>query len=295
MELQRLRHILCVAEEGHFGRAAQKLGMAQPPLSQSIRRSERELGVALFERTSKGAILTAAGHAFLPEARVAVAAAERATAQARSAVARHPVRVGVASPALWGPLPALLRLARGASIPVELIEASTNDQLRALANGELDMGLLSPPFDAPPRLRVIDLSTDRLVAAMPERIAGERAQAPLALLAERLIMFPQRQGPSLHAAILGLFAKHGLSPAIVQEARDLMPTLMLVAAGLGSTLVPESLALRVTIQDVVFRPLADVDQVPTWPVAIAHMPLSAETEAGKLLGLWRRTQDLPRR
>src|ERR1700752_3093350 len=104
MELQGLRHILLVAEEGHFGRAAQRLGMAQPPLSQSIRRSERELGVALFERTPKGAALTAAGRAFLTEARVAVAAAERATAQARAAVKRYPVRMGVASPALWGPL-----------------------------------------------------------------------------------------------------------------------------------------------------------------------------------------------
>jgi DNA-binding transcriptional LysR family regulator len=295
MEPHRLRHIVCVAEAGHFGRAAQKLGMAQPPLSQSIRRSERELGVALFERTPKGAVLTAAGRAFLPEARIAIAAAERATAQPRSAVTSHPVRVGVASPAIWGPLPALLRLARGAGIAVELIEASTNDQVAALANGELDMGLLSPPFDAPPRMRVIDLSTDRLVAAIPERIAGECAQAPLALLAERLIMFPQRQGPFLHAAILGLFAKHGLSPVIAHEARDLMPTLMLVAAALGSTFVPESLARRVTLQDVAFRPLADVDEVPTWPVAIAHMPLSADTEAGKLLGLWRRAEGSSKR
>jgi DNA-binding transcriptional LysR family regulator len=295
MELQRLRHILCVAEEGHFGRAAKSLGMAQPPLSQSIRRSERELGAALFERTPKGVVLTAAGRAFLPEARVAVAAAQRATAQARSAVRRHPVRVGVASPALWGPLPTLLRLAQGASIPVELIEASTNDQLEALANGGLDMGLLSPPFDAPPRLRVIDLSTDRLVAALPERIAGERALVPLALLAERLILFPQRQGPSLHAAILNLFATHGLSPVIVHEARDMMPTLMLVAAGLGSTLVPESLALRLTIHGVVFRPLADVTEVPNWPLAIAHMPLSASSEPGRLLGLWRRAEGSQRR
>jgi DNA-binding transcriptional LysR family regulator len=293
MELQRLRHILCVAEAGHFGRAAQRLGMAQPPLSQSIRRSERELGVVLFERTPKGASLTAAGLAFLPEARVA--AAQRAAAQARSAAGHNPVRVGVASPALWGPLPRLLRLAQGAGIAVELIEASTNAQLEALANGGLDLGLLSPPFDAPPRLRVIDLSTDRLVAAMPERIAGGHAQVPLALLAERLILFPQQQGPFLHAAILNLFATHGLSPVIVQEARDLMPTLMLVAAGLGSTVVPESLALRVTIQDVAFRPLADVNEVPTWPVAIGYMPLSANSEPARLLGLWQRTEGSPRR
>jgi DNA-binding transcriptional LysR family regulator len=289
MELQRLRHILCVAEEGHFGRAAQKLGMTQPPLSQSIRRSELELGVALFERTPKGAVLTAAGRAFLPEARVAVAAAERATAQARSMVRRRPVRVGVASPALWGPLPTLLRAAQEASIAVELSEASTNDQLEAIANGGLDMGLLSPPFDAPPRMQVIDLSTDRLMAAVPERMADERTLAPLALLAERLILFPRQQGPFLHAAILSLFATHGLSPVIVQEARDMMPSLMLVAAGLGSTLVPESLALRLTIRDVAFLPLADVDEAPTWPLAVAHMPLSTGGEPARLLGLWRRS------
>jgi DNA-binding transcriptional LysR family regulator len=290
MELKRLRHILLVAEEGHFGRAAQRLDMAQPPLSQSIRRSERELGVTLFERTPKGAVLTAAGRAFLTEARVAVAAAERATAQARAAVGRQKVRMGVASPALWGPLPSLLRVAQEADVAVELIEASTNDQLDALASGALDVGLLSPPFDAPPRLRVIDLSTDRLVAAMPEWSAGDGALAPLALIAERLILFPQRQGPFLHAAILNFFATNGLSPVIVQEARDLMPTLMLVAAGLGSTLVPESLALRATIRGVTFRPLANVDEAPNWPLAIAHMPLSAGSEPARLLGLWQRAE-----
>jgi DNA-binding transcriptional LysR family regulator len=137
---------------------------------------------------------------------------------------------------------------------------------------------------------VIDLSTDRLVAAMPALMASERATAPLELLAERLILFPQRQGPFLHAAILNLFATHGLSPVIVQEARDMMPSLMLVAAGLGSTLVPESLALRLTIRDVAFRPLADVGQAPTWPLAVAHMPLTAGGEAGRLLGLWRRIE-----
>jgi DNA-binding transcriptional LysR family regulator len=292
MDLQRLRHIVVVAEERHFGRAAARLGMAQPPLSQSIRRSERDLGVILFERSRKGVHLTAAGQALLPEARAAVAAAERAAALARMAASRNPVRIGVASPALWGPLPTLLRIAHQGSIRIELIEASTNDQLAALAHGGIDLGLLSPPFDAPPRLRVIDLSTDPLIAAVPENGTAGHKAVPLSFLADRLILFPERHGPFLHAAILRLFATHGLSPLIVQEARDLMPTLALVAAGLGSTLVPAGLARCLSIRDVAFCPLADVNETPRWPIAVAHMPLTAGGEPAKLLRLWQRAEGI---
>src|SRR5580704_6813787 len=102
MDIQRFRHILVVAEEGNFARAAARLGMAQPPLSQSIQRTERDLGVTLLSRTRKGVYLTAAGKAFLPEARAAVAASERAEALALAAALRRPVRIGVATPCLWG-------------------------------------------------------------------------------------------------------------------------------------------------------------------------------------------------
>ena len=202
MDIQRFRHIVVVAEEGNFARAAARLGMAQPPLSQSIQRSERDLGVTLFKRTRKGVYLTAAGQALLPEARAAVAAAVRAAELARAAVSRHPVRIGVASPCLWGPLPDLLRFAHKAGIDIEVIEASTNEQLQALAHGRLDLGFLSPPFDAPARLHVIDVSTDPLIAAVPKNLVAGRDAVPLSLLADRLILFPQQHGPSLHSKIL---------------------------------------------------------------------------------------------
>jgi DNA-binding transcriptional LysR family regulator len=210
---------------------------------------------------------------------------------ARAAASRNPVRIGVASPALWGPLPALLRVAHQAGIPIELIEASTNDQLEKLARGRLDLGLLSPPVDALPRLRVIDLSTDPLVAAVPENLTVDNGAISLSFLADRLILFPQRQGPFLYDAIVRLFTTHGLSPVIVHEARDMMPTLALVAAGLGSTLVPAALARRLSIPNVAFRPLADVAETPKWPLAIAHMPLTAGSEPAKLLGLWQHSED----
>jgi DNA-binding transcriptional LysR family regulator len=292
MDFQRFRHILVVAEEGNFARAAARLGMAQPPLSQSIQRSERDLGVTLFERTRKGVYLTAAGRALLPEARAAVAAAERAAELARAAVSRQTVRIGVASPCLWGPLPDLLRLAHKAGIQIEVVEASTNEQLLALPHGRLDLGFLSPPFDAPARLHVIDVSTDPLIAAVPKNLAAGHDAVPLSLLADRLILFPRQHGPSLHARILHYFSMHGLHPRIVQEVSDLMPTLALVAAGLGSSFVPSAMAGRLSLRDVAFRQLAEAETAPTWPLAIAHMPLSAGCDAVKLLNLWKRARGL---
>jgi DNA-binding transcriptional LysR family regulator len=289
MDIQRFRHILVVAEEGNVARAAARLGIAQPPLSQSIQRTERDLGVMLFQRTRKGVLLTPAGQAFLPEARAAVAAAERAEILARAAASRYPVRIGVATPCVWGPLPELMRVAHEGGIQIEVIEASTNDQLHKLAHGHLDLGLLSPPFDAPARMRVIDISSDPLIAAVPKvQVTGHDA-VPLKRLAERLIWFPKHHGPSLHAKVMDYFSVHGLRPTIVQEVSDLMPTLALVAAGIGSTFVPAAVARRLSLRDVVFHPLAEVDNLPTWPVAIAHMPLSANSDPAKLLRLWKRS------
>jgi DNA-binding transcriptional LysR family regulator len=291
MELNQFRHVLALAEEGHFGRAAKRLRMTQPPLSQSIQRIERELGVALFERTRKGIHLTAAGQALLPEARAAIAAADRAKALAHAAVqARNPVRIGVASTALWGPLPALLSAARAGHIPLQFIEASTNSQLQLLADGRLDIGLLSPPFDAPQRLQVMDLSRDPLVAALPARAAPKgKRDIPLSLLADQLILFPESQGPTLHSAIMRLFASHGLTPLIVQEVQDMLPTLALVAAGVGATLVPDGIARNVPMVGIAYRQLAHLDHVPTWPLALAHMPLVARSPVAELLARWRQS------
>jgi DNA-binding transcriptional LysR family regulator len=289
MELNQFRHVVALAEEGHFGRAARRLRMTQPPLSQSIQRLERELGVALFERTRKGVHLTAAGQALLPEARAAIAAADRAKALAHAAVqARNPVRIGVASTSLWGPLPGLLSAARASRTPLQLVEASTNDQLQLLADGRLDIGLLSPPFDAPQRLQVLDLSYDPLVAALPARIAPrKKSVVPLSLLADQLILFPESQGPTLHGAIMRLFASRGLTPIIVQEVQDMLPTLALVAAGMGATLVPDGVARNVPMVGIAYRHLADIDNIPTWPLALAHMPLAARSPAAQLLARWR--------
>jgi DNA-binding transcriptional LysR family regulator len=289
MSLQRFEHFLAIADEANFGRAAARIGIKQPPLSQSIRRLERDLGVALFERTGKGATLTEAGRAFLPEARAAVAAARRATALARAAVGtRLPLRLGVISVALWESLPALLEVADRAGVRVEMRQATTNEQLQLLARGELDLGFVAPPFDAPPRLIAMSVASEPVVAAVPEALAQGGAAVTLETIADRLVMFPRAEGPVLYDAILAMFRTRGLVPEIIQESPRMLTTLALVAANRGVALVPAALARSVAVKGVAFCPLKSVKDVPAWPLSLAHMPLAAQSDTAKLVAEWRR-------
>jgi DNA-binding transcriptional LysR family regulator len=290
MSLRRLQYFVAVAEEGTFGRAAARMGIQQPPLSQSVRRLERELGTLLLERGPRGVTLTAAGRAFLPEARAAVSAAERGVALARAAAhARTPVRIGVVSVALWEVLPEVLRAARERDITVNLQQLTTNEQLIALSNGELDLGLVVPPFEAPARMQVTALANERVVVAAPVSIARtESGSIALEAIAERLILFPRADGPILYDAILALFRSRGLEPRIVQESPRMLTTLALVAAGRGASLVPAAIARNIVIKGVTFHPLTRLKDAPAWPVSLAHMPLSARSDTAVLLAHWRR-------
>ena len=293
MDLHHLRHAIALADEGHFGRAAARCGMAQAPLSQSIQRLERELGFALFERSRKGTRLTPAGQAFVTDARVAVTAAERAANIARSVADQQtPVRIGLVSIALWGPLPALLKAAHAAAIPVTLTEASTDDQLDLVATGKLDLAFVSPPFAGPARLHARAMTAEPLIAALPAASlrADESEAVPLARLAHRLILFPSAQGPALHAAILALFRARGLQPHVVQEAARMPTILTLVAAGLGAALVPAGVARHMPVPGVAFRRLKDVRDVPKWPLTLVHLPLPAKSPAASLLRHWLRSR-----
>jgi DNA-binding transcriptional LysR family regulator len=288
MDLHHMRHVIAVAEHAHFGRAAEHLGMAQPPLSQSIRRLERELGVVLFERDRRGARATPAGQAFIAEARAALAAAERATRQARAAATqRRPVAIGLVSAATWGPVPDLLRVAHQAGIPVELHESTTERQLELLGEGQLDLAFVSPPWPAIPRLKVHELEAQPLVAALPDEGGRwpEGKPVPLARLAEGLILFPRPQGPALHDAILSLFRTRGLDVRVVQESGRMPTILALVAAGLGAALVPAGVARALAVKGVAFRPV-DGPGVPHWPLSLVHLPLLARGTAALLVGHW---------
>jgi DNA-binding transcriptional LysR family regulator len=181
-----------------------------------------------------------------------------------------------------------LEVARAANIPVVLEQKTTNEQLAALVSGDLDLGFVAPPFDAPARLKVIALANEPAVVALPAKLVPSRGRAvPLDLIADRLVLFPRAEGPILYDAILAMFHTRGLNPTIVQESPRMFTTLALVAAGCGASLVPAALARGVSITGVAFRPLEPSPELPTWPVALAHMPLSAGSDAAKLLARWR--------
>lgn len=291
MNLQHLRHFVAVADNKSFAHAATQLGMKQPPLSQSIQRLEHDLGVRLFHRSTRKVELTPAGVALLPEALTALAAAERGAALARAAQAGKPiVRLGVVSLALFEIYPDITRAAADAGVAIQLTYSSTNDQVRELQSGAIDVGLLSPPFDTPPRMSVTELAREPALAALPASLTKATAKSvPLHQINDRLILFPRPEGPHLYDETLALFERAGLRPTIVEETpASMLATLALVAAGRGCALVPASIARHVSVKGVVYKPLEAQDAVPTWPIALAHMPLAARSPAARLLSAWRR-------
>ena len=291
MNLQRLRHFVAVADTRSFAHAATQLGMKQPPLSQSIQRLERDLGVRLFRRSTRKVELTPAGVALLPEAIAALAAAERGVALARAAHSGKPiVRLGVVSLALFEVFPEMARAAKDAGVAIQLIYSSTNDQARELLSGSIDVGLLSPPLDAPPRMSVTEIAREPTVVALPTSLARTNAKSvSLQHISDRLILFPRPEGPHLYDTTLAMFEQEQLRPVIVEETpASMLATLALVAAGRGVALVPASIARHVAVRGVVYKPIEARAVAPTWPLALAHMPLAARSPAARLLATWRR-------
>jgi len=265
MELRHLRYFVAVAEELHFGRAAARLRIAQPPLSRQIRDLERELGTPLFERVARGVELTPAGEAFLPEARLTLAQAERAqrTAQRAARGETGRLRVGFVEAATYsGVLPDVLGFFRMhlPNIGVSLFEMDAPEQAVAFRDGRIDLGILhSPPPDAERWLRVEPVYTDPLVAAVQHghRLAA-RARIALGDLAdEPFALFPRTAGLALYDDIIARCRSAGFSPRVVQEAVGWHTLAALVGAGVGVSFVPRSLT-RVERPDVVYRPVRDL-------------------------------------
>ena len=270
MNLQRLRYAVALADELNFGRAALREGMRQPPFSQQISKLEEELGVRLFERTTRQVRLTPAGEAFVAEARTSLAHAELAAESARRAGRGEAGRlaIGFVGSATNLTLPRVLRRfrARHPGVQVELRELTTAQQAEELRQGRLDVGLLHAP-PAGPAAEVLSTRTvarELLLAVLP---AGHphatHKVLPTGMLAgEPFVMFPRRFGTALHDQIIGVTRAAGFEPRVVQEAVQMQTIVGLVAAGLGVSIVPESVA-RLRRGDVVFRPLSPATRVVT--------------------------------
>ena len=282
MELRQLRYFVAVAEELHFRRAAARLHISQPPLSQQIAALESELGVRLLERTRRRVELTPAGEAFLRDARATLAELDVAVSTARSIDAGQEgvLRVGFVGSALLSIVPTTVQQFRRSrpGAEIELRERSTVEQLRAVSTGLVDVGLVRPPIEADESLHTEVVMRERTVAAIPEgHPLAELRRVPLRrLAAEPLVLFPRRQAPGYHDLLIGRLAATGVTPHVAQYAPEMMTIIGLVAAGIGVSPVPASLS-HLAIDGVTYRPLSgapDTELVAVTRVG-EHSPLVA--------------------
>lgn len=246
-DLRHLRYFVAVAEELHFGRAAARMHISQPPLSMQIRALEKAVGALLLERTQRHVALTKAGEVFLLEARAILARVDSATLLAGRA-GRGEVGelvVGFISHANFNVLPPLLRefRKRAPEVRLALRELTTDRQLEALLDGRLDVGFVLPPVDDP-RLQYRATFREPLVVALPSLhpLARRKGRVRLASLAETpFILFPRPLAPSLFDDIVMFCKRCGFSPRVEQEAVQMQTIVSLVSAEIGVALIPQSL------------------------------------------------------
>ncbi|MEE4451596.1 LysR family transcriptional regulator [Novosphingobium resinovorum] len=265
LELRHLRYFVCVAEELHFGNAAQRLGISQPPLSQQIRALEDVLGVRLFERTSRSVKLTEAGLQFLPQARETLAQADRAARIARLA---HSGEVGRLSLGFSPSVPftpyvvdALARFrASYPDVSIELNELPREEQISGVERGTLDIGILRAfsPLMLPPQLDTLPLQCEGMMVAM--RRDHPLAQLPRELglsdlAGEQLILFGSMNGAGFNELLAEHCAALGFQPTVALEAQSFGTLVGLTAAGLGITILSRSLA-RFNLDTLAFRSIA---------------------------------------
>lgn len=254
MDIRQLRQFLAVAETLHFGRAAQRLNMTQPPLSQSIQALERELGAALFIRTKRSVALSPFGAAWLPHVRAALASVDALPEAAHRLLAGSAGRLALSfvSTADYSVLPVLVRRFSSLypDVEIALTEATSDIQIALLQEGTAQAGIIIAPKDGtlPAALAYRRLLREPLLAAVPEdwitagRLTpGAHGLAPQQVIEAPLIIFPQPMAPSFYDLVLGYYRAHGAEPRIAQPAIQMQTIISLVSAGLGLALVPASL------------------------------------------------------
>ncbi|WP_085316577.1 LysR family transcriptional regulator [Derxia lacustris] len=279
-DLAQLRCFVAVAEELHFGRAAARLNMTQPPLSRQIQLLEHLVGTRLLERSSRSVRLTAAGRGFLPDAARILRLADEAAASARRVAsgAAGTLAIGFTASVGYGLLPALVREARGQTRAVQLTlkEMVSGAQLEALAARQIDLGLLRPPV-LHGDLDTLACPNEGLVAALPAAEAGDWPAAPtLASFAGRaLVMYSPYEARYFHQLLSGLFERAGVQPEVVEQVSQIHSMLALVRAGIGAALIPAG-AAALHFDGVDYRPVATD---PPTPVELTYA--------------WRRDNDNP--
>jgi DNA-binding transcriptional LysR family regulator len=272
MELRHLRYFLAVAEELHFSRAAARLRIAQPPLSQQIRQLERELDVVLFHRTNRRVELTPAGRAFLDEVRRVLAQTEHAVSTAQRADRGEigELAIGFVPSADLDILPRVLGVwsARFPAVEIRLHPLPPSAQTEALRDGRIEIGFVRLPVEEG-GLVVETIQHEPLVAVLParHRLARRSTVRLSALRGDRLIMFPRETAPGYYDLLLAACRRAGFTPRVFHEPGSIQTNLGLVSAGIGVTLMPASIR-SLGRSGVVYRPLAP--PVPHVEMGVAY-------------------------
>jgi len=265
-DISLLRCFVTVAEEMHFGRAAERMNMSQGPFSRQVQILERILDVQLLERTSRSVKLTPAGQSFLPEARHILQLLDNATLLAkRIALGKTgSLKIGFTAMTAVGSLPRLVAGFRDAFPHAELTlqEANSADQLRKLHSSEIDIAIVRPPLP-PTALQSLCLSTESLIAAIPASHAlSEKSKLNLRDFAgEPFISYLPYEAYYLCTVVGDLLAKAGVAPNTVQKLTQVHAVMALVHAGIGVSIVPEG-ARRFNFSNVVLRPIEDIEPKP---------------------------------
>ncbi|MEW6641606.1 MAG: LysR family transcriptional regulator [Pseudomonadota bacterium] len=247
MDLRQLRYFAVLAEEKHFGRAAQRLSLSQPPLSTAIRQLETEIGAKLFARTSRHVSLTAAGMALQREAQVLLRRAEEARALVKAVAEGHGgrLRIGFAGSMLYRGLPALFDDMRLAAPDIELTlqELNSTEQVEALRHDEIDLGFIHGR-GTPDGLEGFCYHAEPFVACVPDGHPTARARTlRLArLLHEDFVLFSHRVSPDYFQSVIATCLAAGFMPRVRHEVRHWLSVVSFVANGLGVALVPRTLA-----------------------------------------------------
>jgi len=271
IELRHLRYFVAVAEELHFGRAAQRLHLSQPPLSQQIRKLEQMLGHPLLTRTSRSVSLTAAGEAFLQSARRTLRNVQRDIDETQR-IARGEVgslHIGFVGSGMLTGLPAIFRAYHQAypRVHLHLHESFTSRVMEGLGDGSLDAGILrdGDPADG---LNVTSIFSEPYVAVLPANHprAKQKSISPAALRDEPFVYFPRAAGARAFEKPLTIFEQYGFRPNIVQEASHWLTILRLIGAGLGVSIAPECVR-TIASPDVVCLTLRDTNVLSTLELA----------------------------
>jgi DNA-binding transcriptional LysR family regulator len=274
MELRHLRYFVAVAEELHFTRAAERLGIKQPPLSLQIRQLEREIGTALFRRETRGVKLTETGTLLLDEARRILDQVERIRAgvQSRARGESGHIHLGFAGATYVHRLITGIIRAYHERYPAVVLTPEQSNTARLLAtlrSGEIDVAFVRPPVIDADGLTLDLLIDEPMMIVLPEwhPRAGGRSMPLSALAPDTFILFPRAIGPGLHDAIIASCQRAGFSPNLGQEASQTVSIIHMVAAGFGVSIVPQSLS-QIRAEGIVY--LAIEGEAPRAPVSVAH-------------------------